>query len=101
MQASAGARKKEIAALASKVDKAGQSVETAASSAMAAKLEVNDLASQLQDITARLNAVDKTAKDSSARTAANEEAIRAIDAYRLQVNRDLQLIKQQLGAPPG
>jgi hypothetical protein len=68
---------------------------------MAAKLEVNDLASQLQDITARLNAVDKTARDSSARTAANEEAIRAIDAYRLQVNRDLQLIKQQLGAPPG
>ncbi|WP_297188908.1 hypothetical protein [uncultured Porticoccus sp.] len=101
LQSSAAARKQEIAALAAKVDKAGQSVETAASSAMAAKLEVNDLASQLQEITARLNAVDKTAKDSSARTAANEEAIRAIDAYRLQVNRDLQLIKQQLGAPAG
>lgn len=101
LQASAAARKQEIAGLTSKVDKAGQSVETAASSAMAAKLEVNDLVDRLQDISTRLNAIDKTVKDASSRTSANEEAIRAIDAYRLQVNRDLQLIKQQLGAPAG
>ncbi|WP_438952130.1 hypothetical protein [Porticoccus sp.] len=101
LQASAAERKQEIAGMAGKVEKAGQSAETAASSAMAAKLEVNDLVDRLQAISTRLNAIDKTVKDASSRTSANEEAIRAIDAYRLQVNRDLQLIKQQLSAPAG
>lgn len=105
LQASMSARKKEIEALESKADKASKSAETAASSALAAKLEVNDMVSQVQDIADRLNRVEKGLKDSQQKTngriATNEEAIRAIDAYRLQINRDLQLIKQQLGSPPG
>lgn len=105
LQASMSARKKEIETLTGKVDKATKSVESAASSALAAKLEVNDLVSQVQDVADRLARMEQTINDSkqslNARVAGNEEAIRAIDAYRLQINRDLQLIKQQLGAPPG
>lgn len=105
LQASMAARKKEIDALGGKLDKAGKSVETAASSALAVKLEVNDMVGQVQDMADRMNRLEKTLKDSqqnmNSRIAGNEEAIRAIDAYRLQINRDLQLIKQQLGTPQG
>ncbi|WP_461518771.1 hypothetical protein [Porticoccus sp.] len=105
LEASMSARKKEITALDSKVGNASKSVETAASSALAAKLEVNDMVSQMQDMADRLNRVEKSLKDAqqnmSGRIAGNEESIRAIDAYRLQINRDLQLLKQQLGGPPG
>lgn len=105
LQASMTARKKELESLDSKAENASKSAKTAASAALAAKLEVNDMVTQVQDIADRLNRVEKGLKDSqqnvNGRIATNEEAIRAIDAYRLQINRDLQLIKQQLGGPPG
>jgi len=105
LQASMSARKKEIGTLKSQVEKAEKSAETAASSALAAKLEVNDTVEQLQGLADRLNRLEKSLNDTrqglGGRIAENEEAIRAIDAYRLQINRDLQSIRQQLGAPPG
>ena len=52
----------------------------------------------------QLNSLEKSLKtsqqDLNTRVASNEDAINAIDAYRRQVNRDIQQIKQQLGAPP-
>ncbi|TNE75581.1 MAG: hypothetical protein EP334_09945 [Gammaproteobacteria bacterium] len=105
LQASMTARKKEIATLTGQVDKAAKSAETSASSALAAKLEVNDMVGQVQDVADRLNRLEKSLKSSqqtmNSRISGNEEAIRAIDAYRLQINRDLQLMKQQLAAPGG
>ena len=105
LEASMAARKKEIQSLDSKAVNASASAETAASSALAAKLEVNDMVTQVQDMADQLNRVEKSLKDSqqnlNARVAGNEEAVRAIDAYRLQINRDLQSIKQQMAAPPG
>ena len=100
LQASMSARKKEITSLTGKVDKASQSVETVVNSSLATKLEMNDLVGQSQQVNDQVNSLEKSVaalkQDLNARVANNEEAINAIDAYRLQVNRDIQLLKQQL-----
>jgi len=100
LQASMSARKKEIATLTGKVDKASQSMETVVNSSLAAKLEMNDLVGQSQQINDQVNNLEKSIEslkqNLNTRVADNEEAINAIDAYRLQVNRDIQLLKQQL-----
>lgn len=73
-----------------------------ASASLAAKLEVNDMVNQSQELVDQLNTLKQSLKasqlDLKTRVAGNEEAINAIDAYRRQVNRDIQQIKQQLGA---
>ncbi len=100
LQASMSARKKEITTLTGKVDKASQSMETVVNSSLAAKLEMNDLVGQSQQINDQVNSLEKSfeslKQNLNTRVADNEEAINAIDAYRLQVNRDIQLLKQQL-----
>ena len=100
LQASMSARKKEITTLTGKVDKASQSMETVVNSSLAAKLEMNDLVGQSQQINDQVNNLEKSfeslKQNLNTRVADNEEAINAIDAYRLQVNRDIQLLKQQL-----
>ena len=111
LQASMAARKKETSTLAGKLDsltnklaKTTKSVETVASSSLAAKLEVNDMVSRSQDLVDQFNRLEQSLKasqqDLKTRIASTEEAIDAIDAYRRQVNRDIQQLKQQLGAPP-
>jgi len=100
LQASMSARKKEITTLTGKVDKASQSMETVVNSSLAANLEMNDLVGQSQQINDQVNNLEKNfeslKQNLNTRVADNEEAINAIDAYRLQVNRDIQLLKQQL-----
>jgi len=100
LQASMSARKKEITTLTGKVDKASQSMETVVNSSLAANLEMNDLVGQSQQINDQVNNLEKSfeslKQNLTTRVADNEEAINAIDAYRLQVNRDIQLLKQQL-----
>jgi uncharacterized coiled-coil protein SlyX len=100
LQASMSARKKEITTLTGKVDKASQSMETVVNSSLAANLEMNDLVGQSQQINDQVNNLEKSfeslKQNLNTRVADNEEAINAIDAYRLQVNRDIQLLKQQL-----
>ena len=104
LQASMAARKKDVAGLTDKLTKMGKSVDTSASASLAAKLEVNDMVGRSQDLVDQLNSLEQSLKTSQqnlkTRVASNEEAINAIDAYRRQVNRDIQQIKQQLGAPP-
>jgi len=100
LQASMSARKKEITTLTGKVDKASQSMQTVVNSSLATKLEMNDLVGQSQQINDQVNSLEKSfeslKQNLNTRVADNEEAINAIDAYRLQVNRDIQLLKQQL-----
>jgi uncharacterized coiled-coil protein SlyX len=100
LQASMSARKKEITTLTGKVDKVSQSMETVVNSSLAVKLEMNDLVGQSQQINDQVNNLEKSfeslKQNLNTRVADNEEAINAIDAYRLQVNRDIQLLKQQL-----
>lgn len=97
---SMSARKKEISSLTGKLDKTSKSLGTVVNSSLAAKLEVNDLVGQSQQATDKMNklgvSLDGLKQNLNARVADNEEAINAIDAYRLQVNRDIQLLKQQL-----
>ena len=104
LQASMAARKKEVASLTGKLTKTGKSVDTMASASLASKLEVNDMVNRSQELVDQLNSLEKSLKtsqqDLNTRVASNEDAINAIDAYRRQVNRDIQQIKQQLGAPP-
>ena len=100
LQGSMSARKKEISSLIGKLDKASKSLDTVVNSSLAAKLEMNDLVGQSQQATDKMNNLEKNfdvlKQNLNARVAGNEEAINAIDAYRLQVNRDIQLLKQQL-----
>lgn len=102
LEASRAARKKDVANLTAKLTKTGKSVDSMASASLAAKLEVNDMVNQSQELVDQLNSLKQSLKasqlDLQTRVAGNEEAINAIDAYRRQVNRDIQQIKQQLGA---
>jgi chromosome segregation ATPase len=104
LEASRAARKKDVANLTAKLTKTGKSVDSMASASLAAKLEVNDMVNQSRELVDQLNSLKQSLKasqlDLKTRVAGNEEAINAIDAYRLQVNRDIQQIKQQLGATP-
>ena len=100
LQGSMSARKKEVSSLTGKLDKTSKSLDTVVNSSLAAKLEMNDLVGQSQQVTDKMNKLEKSLdglkQNLNARVADNEEAINAIDAYRLQVNRDIQLLKQQL-----
>lgn len=102
LEASRAARKKDVANLTAKLTKTGKSVDSMASASLAAKLEVNDMVNQSQELVDQLNSLKQSLMasqlDLQTRVAGNEEAINAIDAYRRQVNRDIQQIKQQLGA---
>ena len=104
LQASMAARKKEIDGLKSAQGKAEKSLAAVVNAALAAKLETNDLVGQSQKVADQINSFEKSLamlkQNLNTRVANNEEAIGAIDAYRLQVNRDLQQMKQQLGAFP-
>tara|TARA_R110001592_G_scaffold363352_3_gene684935 strand:+ start:9739 stop:10533 length:795 start_codon:yes stop_codon:yes gene_type:complete len=104
LQASMTARKKEITDLKSAQDKTGKSLEAVVNASLAAKLETNDLVGQSQKVADKINSFEKNLamlkQNLNARVADNEEAIAAIDAYRLQVNRDIQQMKQQLRSLP-
>lgn len=100
LEASSAARKKEVAGLKASLDKASKSLETVINSSLAAKLEVNDLNDRSQSVIGQMNEMEKSleklGQNLMKRVSTNEEAIAAIDAYRLQVNRDIQQIKQQI-----
>lgn len=100
LQGSMSARRKEVSSLTGKLDKTSKSLDTVVNSSLAAKLEMNDLVGQSQQVTDKMNKLEKSLdglkQNLNARVADNEEAVNAIDAYRLQVNRDIQLLKQQL-----
>ena len=100
LQGSMSARRKEVSSLTGKLDKTSKSLDTVVNSSLAAKLEMNDLVGQSQQVTDKMNRLEKSLdglkQNINARVADNEEAINAIEAYLLQVNRDIQLLKQQL-----
>ena len=104
LQASMAARKKEVSNFNARLDKNSKSLDAVVNSSMAVKLEMNDLVSQSQSVTDQVNKlkakIDSLKQNLNSRVATNEEAIGAIDAYRLQVNRDIQQIKQQLNTSP-
>jgi hypothetical protein len=59
------------------------------SSSLATKLEVNDLIAKYGS---------KPSKGVEIRILENEKAIKAIDAHRLIINRDIQQLKSQLNS---
>lgn len=104
LQASMAARKKEIASVSKELEGVSKSLNTMVNTSMTAKLELNDVVSQSQAVTDQVaslkKSIDALKQNLNSRVANNEEAIGAIDAYRLQVNRDIQQMKQQLGSIP-
>jgi chromosome segregation ATPase len=105
LQASRAARKKEVASLIGQQDKSKKSLEAVVNASLAAKLEMNDLVNQSQGAADKVNRFEKnleTLKQNlNARVAENEEAINAIDAYRLQLNRTVQQLQQQVNTLSG
>jgi hypothetical protein len=70
-----------------KLEKSNKSMNSLVSSSLATKLEVNDLV---------LKIGSQSEKILEARILENEKAIKAIDAHRLSINRDIQQLKSQL-----
>ncbi|MFT7267487.1 MAG: hypothetical protein ACI9LL_000856 [Porticoccus sp.] len=84
-------QKKELASMTGKVDKSVKTVNTMVGSSLAAKSEISDLAAQIRAL---------SVTDLNARIADNEKAIKAIDAHRLSVNREIQQLKEWLSGKP-
>lgn len=79
-------QKQDLASISKKIEKSNKSVNSLVNSSLATKLEVNDLAAKYGS---------KLSKDIEARILENEKAIKAIDAHRLIINRDIQQLKSQ------
>ena len=92
--AAAEARKQAVAA--------SQSLETLRSTTLGSAAQMDELREKMAVISGTLNRLDSAVKQLnglSGRVASNEEALRAIDAYRAQVNQQLAQLRQQLGQP--
>ena len=84
-------QKKELTSMTDKLDKSTKTVNTMVGSSLAAKSEISDLVAQIRGLSiAGLNA----------RITDNEKAVKAIDAHRLSVNREIQQLKERLGGKP-
>jgi|TARA_B110000503_G_scaffold71265_1_gene110671 hypothetical protein len=84
-------QKKELASMTGKLNKSAKTMNTMVGSSLAAKSEISDLAVQLRGL---------SITDFNARIADNEQAIKAIDAHRLSVNREIQELKERLSGKP-
>ena len=80
-------QKQDIDSINSKLEKSNKSMNSLVNSSLATKLEVNDLV---------LKIGSQSEKSLEARILENEKAIKAIDAHRLSINRDIQQLKSQL-----
>ena len=70
-----------------KLEKSNKSMNSLANSSLATKLEINDLV---------LKIGSQSEKSLEARILENEKAVKAIDAHRLSINREIQQLKSQL-----
>jgi hypothetical protein len=82
-------QKQDLASIGKKIEKSNKSMSSLVSSALATKLEVNDLIAKYGS---------KPSKGVEIRILENEKAIKAIDAHRLIINRDIQQLKSQLNS---
>jgi hypothetical protein len=80
-------QKQDIDSINSKLEKSNKSMNSLVNSSLATKLEVNDLV---------LKIGSQSEKSLEARILENEKAVKAIDAHRLSINRDIQQLKSQL-----
>ena len=82
-------QKQDLASISKKMEKSNKSMNSLVNSSLATKLEVNDLVAKYGS---------KPSKDVETRILENEKAIKAIDAHRLIINRDIQQLKSQLNS---
>jgi hypothetical protein len=82
-------QKQDLASIGKKIEKSNKSMSSLVSSSLATKLEVNDLIAKYGS---------KPSKGVEIRILENEKAIKAIDAHRLIINRDIQQLKSQLNS---
>jgi len=80
-------QKQDIDSINLKLEKSNKSMNSLANSSLATKLEINDLA---------LKVGSQSEKSLEARILENEKAVKAIDAHRLSINREIQQLKSQL-----
>ncbi|MGK2913130.1 MAG: hypothetical protein ACSLE5_01525 [Porticoccaceae bacterium] len=90
-------------ALKNKLDTELKKLESASSAALAASAAVDDMTARVKVIGDRLNGLDKSLREAQANLAArvkdNEQAIRAIDSFRREINQQLQDIRQRQTSP--
>ena len=82
-------QKQDLASISKKMEKSNKSMNSLVNSSLATKLEVNDLIAKYGS---------KPSKGVEIRILENEKAIKAIDAHRLIINRDIQQLKSQLNS---
>jgi len=94
---------KTAAAMQAKVDQANKSVESIRSSSLALAAQVEEQADRLQRLADNIGKLEKSIQQwqgtFNSRLADSDEAMRAMDAYRQQINQQLAQIRQQLGMP--
>lgn len=95
-------RQKELATLTGELGNAEKSAEKAASSALAVKLDVDDLTSKLDALSGQLTRTDERLQVShdklTQRIVAQEKTIKTLDSNRILINRQLQKLQKKLAA---
>ena len=82
-------QKQDLASISKKIEKSNKSMSSLVSSSLATKLEVNDLIAKYGS---------RPSNGVEIRILENEKAIKAIDAHRLIINRDIQQLKSKLNS---
>jgi chromosome segregation ATPase len=95
--------KVSVASLKKDVDKANQSIAGVNSNSLAVSAQIEEVNDKVAAVSSALARIEKQVKQQDGslaqKVAEHDEAIRAIDTYRLQINEQLSQIRRQVGMP--
>jgi len=101
-ESSLAALQKSMDTAAKQAAEASQSVATIRGSALGTAAQVEELQQKITSLSSTLattnSGVNQLRTDLSRRVADNEQALKAMDSYRAQINQQLSQLRQQIGA---
>ncbi len=101
VQGSLAAMEKSIETASKQAADANQSVNTIRGNTLAASVQLDELREQVSRLSQTLattnNGVNQLRNDLTRRVADNEQALKAMDSYRAQINQQLNQLRQQIG----
>ncbi|MCK9468581.1 MAG: hypothetical protein M0Q49_04115 [Porticoccaceae bacterium] len=100
-ESSLAALQKSMDTASKQAAEASQSVATIRGSALSTSAQVEELQQKVTSLASTLtttnNGVNQLRTDLSRRVADNEQALKAMDSYRAQINQQLSQLRQQIG----
>lgn len=101
LQKSVDTASKQAAEASKQAAAATQSVSTIRGSALGTAAQVEEIQQKMATLSSTLattnNGVNQLRNDLTRRVAENEQAVRAMDSYRAQINQQLNQLRQQVG----